>query len=73
MLTKSELAIFGLQAVDMARSIRRLSGNIFIEGIPGYPLNVVVVLRYLTDDLAYNESAIEDPNVFKKTSHSVPD
>ena len=49
-----ELPIFGLQAVDMNRSIRRLRGHKFIERIPSNTLNVMRMLSNLPHHLPCN-------------------
>jgi hypothetical protein len=49
-LGERKLAIFIFQVVDVDGAIRRLCSNIFVEGIPGHALDVVVMLG----NLAYN-------------------
>src|SRR5436305_15299933 len=53
MLRESKLSILGLECINVNRSIRALRRNIFIQWIPCDPLNVVIVLRDLTYDLAW--------------------
>jgi hypothetical protein len=53
MLLEGEFSIFRFQVVDVHRPVRRLSCHKLIEGIPCYALNVMVVLSYLPDHLAY--------------------
>lgn len=55
MLIESKLAIFGLEVVDVNGTIGRLGRDELVQGIPRYTLNVVVVLRNLSNHLAYNE------------------
>lgn len=54
MLVESELAIFGFEVVDVNGAIGRLGGDELVQGIPCYTLDVVVVLRNLSNHLAYN-------------------
>lgn len=49
---EGELAILGLQAVNVNRAIGRLSRDEFIERIPSHALDVVRVLCDLADHLA---------------------
>lgn len=49
MLGEAELAILGLQGIDVDRSVRALRSDIFVEGVPSDTLNVGAVLCYLTD------------------------
>lgn len=51
MRRQCELAILGLQTVDMNRSVGRLRCDEFIEGIPRDTLDVVRVLGNLPDHL----------------------
>jgi hypothetical protein len=39
-----ERALLCRDAIDMHRAIAALSGDVFVQGIPGDPLNVVVML-----------------------------
>lgn len=55
---ESELAILGLQAVDVNRPIGRLSRDKLIERVPGHALNVVRVLRDLPYHLSYNSVSL---------------
>lgn len=50
-LGEGELAIFGLEGVDMDGSIGGLRGDVFIEGIPSHALDVVIMLCNLADRL----------------------
>lgn len=51
MLVEGELAILGLQVVNVNGTIRGLGGYKLVERIPSNPLNVVVVLCNLADHL----------------------
>jgi hypothetical protein len=53
MRRQGKLAILGLQAINVNRSIRRLSRDKLIERIPRHALNVVRVLSDLPHHLPY--------------------
>ena len=62
MLVEGELAVLVLQVVDVDRPIGRLRGHELVQGVPGYTLNVVVVLSDLPYHLACsNQSAPSQP------------
>jgi hypothetical protein len=48
---QGELAVFRLQAVNVNRPVGRLCRNEFVEGIPGYSLHIMRMLRDLTHHL----------------------
>ena len=52
---KCELTVFCFQTVDMARSIGRLRGYVFVEWVPSHSLHVMIVLCYLPYHLSYKE------------------
>lgn len=55
MLIERELAVFGSEIVDVNGAIGRLGRDELVQGIPRYTLDVVVVLRNLSNHLAYIE------------------
>nr|POE77785.1 hypothetical protein CFP56_09428 [Quercus suber] len=51
-LGEGELAILGLERVDVHGAVGGLGGDVLVQGIPGDALDVVVVLGDLADDAA---------------------
>lgn len=41
------LAVFGFKRIDMNRPVRRLRGDILIQGVPSHSLDIVTVLSNL--------------------------
>lgn len=47
-IVQSILAVLCLERVNMYRSVRGLSSDVFVEGIPGHALDIMTVLGYLS-------------------------
>lgn len=48
-MTEGILPVLCLEGVYVDRSIGGLRSNVFIQGIPGHPLDIVTVLSNLSD------------------------
>jgi hypothetical protein len=47
-----ERALFGRDPIHVHRTVTALCGDVFVEGVPCYALDIVIVLSDLTDAFA---------------------